>query len=84
MVLLQKWPFFQLSFFRQYRPGKCLYDVPKRKNVFLGFKTKRFKKEKKIDIFPKLLTHDFGIKIGIFRTFFLKQSRPGKCIFTIF
>ena len=24
MLLVQKWPFFQLSFFRQYRPGKCL------------------------------------------------------------
>ena len=68
-------------FFRQYRPGKCLYDVPKRKNAFPGFKTKKFKKSKKIDIFPKGLTHYFGIKIGIFRIFFLKQSRPGKCFF---
>ena len=76
--------FSNFFFFRQYRPGKCLYDVPKRKNAFPGFKTKKFKKSKKIDIFPKWLTHDFGIKIGIFRTFFLKQSRPGKCIFTIF
>ena len=81
MVLVQKWPFFQLFFFRQYRPGKCLYDIPKRKNAFLGFKTKKFKKSKKIDIFPKGLTHGFGIKIGIFRTFFLKQSRPWKCFF---
>ena len=24
MVLVQKWPFFQLFFFRQYRPEKCL------------------------------------------------------------
>ena len=24
MVLVQKWPFFQLGFFMQYRPGKCL------------------------------------------------------------
>ena len=24
MVLFQKWPFYQLFFFRQYRPGKCL------------------------------------------------------------
>ena len=24
MVLVQKWPFFQLFFFRQYRPRKCL------------------------------------------------------------
>ena len=24
MLLVQKWPFFQLLFFRKYRPGKCL------------------------------------------------------------
>ena len=75
---------FPTFFFRQYRPVNCLYDIQGRKNAFLGFKTKKFKKSKKIDIFPKGLTHGFGIKIGIFRTFFLKQSRPGKCFFTIF
>ena len=74
---------FSNFFFRQYRPGKCLYDIPKQKNAFLGFKTK-FKKWKKIDIFQEGLTHGFSIKIGIFQTFFLKQSRPGKCFFTIF
>ena len=31
MVLVQKWPFFQLSFFRQYRPGKCLLWYSRRK-----------------------------------------------------
>ena len=75
---------FSNFFFSQYRPGKCLYDIPKRRYAFLGFKAKKFKKSKKIDIFPKGLTHGFGIKIGIFPTFFLKQSRPGKCYLTIF
>ena len=59
------------------------YNILERKNAFLGYKTK-FKKSKNIDIFPKGLTHGFGIKIGIFRTFFFKQNRPGKCFFTIF
>ena len=59
------------------------YDILERKNAFLGNKTKKFKKSKKIDIFPKGLTHGFGTKTGIFRTFFFKQNRPGKC-FTIF
>ena len=31
MVLVQKWPFFQLLFFRQYRPGKCLSRYCRRK-----------------------------------------------------
>ena len=31
MVLVQKWPFFQLSFFRQYRPGKSLLPYSRTK-----------------------------------------------------
>ena len=46
------------------------YNILERKNAFLGYKTKKFKKSKNIDIFPKGLTHGFGIKVGIFRTFF--------------
>ena len=46
------------------------YDILERKNAFLGYKTKKFKKSKKIDIFPMGLTHGFGTKTGIFRTFF--------------
>ena len=29
--------------FRQYRPGKRLYDILERKNAFLGYKNNRFK-----------------------------------------
>ena len=46
------------------------YNILERKDAFLGYETKKFKKSKNIDIFPKGLTHGFGIKIGIFRTFF--------------
>ena len=44
--------------------------IRERKNAFLGYKTKKFKKWKKIDIFPKGLTHGFSIKKAAFRTFF--------------
>ena len=37
-------------------------------------------KIRKLDIFPKGLTHGFGIKISIFGTFFFRQNRPGKCL----
>ena len=47
MLLGQKQPLFQLLFFRQYRPGKYLYDIVERKNAFLGYKNKKFKKLKK-------------------------------------
>ena len=34
MVLVQKWPFFQLFFFWQYRPAKCLLRYSRAKNRF--------------------------------------------------
>ena len=46
MVLVQKWPFFQTFFFRQYRPGKCLLRYPRTKEAFLGYTNKKFKKSK--------------------------------------
>ena len=70
MVLVQKWPFFQLFFFRQYKPGKFFYDILQRKTAFLGYKNKKFK-QSKIDIFSKGLTHGFGPKMATFPTFFL-------------
>ena len=32
--------------FMQYTPGKCLYDILQRKNAFLDYKKKKFKKPK--------------------------------------
>ena len=43
-----------------------------------AIKTKR-SKSRKIDIFPKGLTHDFGPKMAISPTFLFRQYRPGKC-----
>ena len=45
------------------------YDILEQKNAFLGYK-KRSSKSRKIDIFPKGLTHGFGPKVAIFPTFF--------------
>ena len=55
---------FPTFFFRPYRPGKCLYHILERKNAFLGYKNKKFKKSKN-RIFPKGLTLGFGPKIPI-------------------
>ena len=46
------------------------YDIPERKNAFVGYKNKIFKKSK-MAIFPKGLTHGLCSKIAIFPTFFL-------------
>ena len=71
MVLVQKGPFFQLFFFRQYRPGKFLLRYSRtKKMLFKAIKT-RSSKSRKIDIFLKGLTHGFGRKMGIISTFFL-------------
>ena len=47
------------------------YDILEQENAFLGYKNKKSKKVKKIDIFSKGLTHGFNPNIGIFSIFFL-------------
>ena len=55
------------------------YDILERKNAFLGNK-KKSTKSRKIDIFPKGLTHGFAPKLVIFPSFLFKQYRPEKCV----
>ena len=70
MVLVQKWPIFKLFFLGNVGLENIFYDILDRKNAFLGYKIKKIKKLKKIEIFSKGLTHGFGLKMAIFRTFF--------------
>ena len=69
MVLFQIWPFSQLFFLGNIGQENVFYDILERKKTFLGGK-KRCSKSREIDIFPNGLTHGFGTKIVIFRTFF--------------
>ena len=56
MVLVQKWPFFQLFFLSiigqenvflgNIGQENVIYDILARKNAFLGYKKKKFKKSK--------------------------------------
>ena len=46
MVLVQKWPFFQLFFFGNIGQENVFYDILERKNFFLCYKNKKFKKSK--------------------------------------
>ena len=48
------------------------YDILERKNAFLGYKNKKFKKSKNC-IIPKGLTHGIGPKMAIISTFFFRQ-----------
>ena len=71
MVLVQKWPFFQIfSFLGNVGQKNVFHDILERKKAFLRYKTQKFK-SRKIDISPMGLTHGFGPKMAILLTFFL-------------
>ena len=52
MVLVQKWPFFEIFFLGNVGQKNVFYDILKQKNAFLDIKTRSLK-NRKIDIFPK-------------------------------
>ena len=60
---------FPTLFLGNIRQETVFYDILEQKNAFLGYKNKKFKSPK-IDIFPKGLTHGFGLKIAIFLSCF--------------
>ena len=60
-----------------------VFDILERKNAFLGYK-KRSSKRRKTAIFPKGLTHVFGLKMIIFPTSLFQEKQAIKTLFTIF
>ena len=46
MVLVQKWPFYQLFFLGNKDKENVFYDIVERKNAFLGYKNKKLKQSK--------------------------------------
>ena len=74
MVLVQKWPFFQLFLLGNIGQENVFYDILERKNAFLGYKNKKFKKSKNWD-FSKGVNPWFWSKIGQFPiVFFLRNT----------
>ena len=63
---------FPTFFFSHYKPEKYLlrYHKTNEKTPILAIKTRSLK-SRKIDIFPKGLTHSFGPKMAILPTLFL-------------
>ena len=59
------------------------YDILERKNAFLGYKNKKFKKSKNWD-FCKRFSPWFWSKIGHFSLFDFRQYKPGKCVLRYF
>ena len=56
------------------------YDILERKNPFLGYKNKKFKKSKNC-IFPKGLAHGFGPKMPIISTVFFLGNMGQENVF---
>ena len=69
MVLVQKWPFFQLFFLGNIGQENVFYDILEGKNAFLSYKNKKFKKSKN-GHFSKGVNPWFWSKNGHFSNFF--------------
>ena len=83
MVLVQKWPFFCTFLFQALQFRKMsVRTFQNEKTSFQAIKT-RSSKSRKIDIFPKGLTHGFGPKMAIFCTFSFQALQARKMSFMI-
>ena len=69
MVLVQKWPFFQLFFLGNIGQENVFYDILERKNGLLGYKNKNSKKSKNWHV-SKGVNPWFWSKNGHFSNFF--------------
>ena len=69
MVLVQKWPFFQLFFLGNVGKENVFYDILERKNAFLSYKIKKLNKSKNWH-FSKGVNAWFWSKNGHFSNFF--------------
>ena len=75
-----KMTIFPTFFFQAIQPNKMTFmTFQNEKTPFQAIKT-RSSKTRKIDIFPKGLTHGFGRKMVIFPTCFFRQYSLGKCL----
>ena len=80
MVLVQKWPFFQLFFLGNIGQENVFYDILERKNAFLGNKNNKLKKSKNWH-FSKGVNPWFCSKIGHFSNFFFSDNIDQQNVF---
>ena len=59
MVLVQKWPFFQLFFLGSIGQENVFYDILKQKNAFLAYKNKKLKKSRNSHFFKEVFQTSF-------------------------
>ena len=80
MVLVQKWPFFNIFFLGNIGQENVFYDILERKNAFLGYKNKKFKKSKNCH-YSKGVNPWFLYKNGHFSNFFLLGNKGQEKVF---
>ena len=71
MVLVQKWLFFQLFFFRQYGPWEWLLRYSGANKRLSRLYKQEVQKVEKLTFFFRGFTHGFRPKMAIFQLFFL-------------
>ena len=69
MVLVRKWPFFQVFFLGNMGQENVFYVILERKNAFLGYKNNKLKKSKNLH-FSKGVNPWYWSKNGHFSNFF--------------
>ena len=74
MVLVQQWPLFETFFFCNIGQGNVFYDILQRKNSFLGYKNKKFKKSKNWHFSKGLNPRGFDPKMSMFQNFFFLRN----------
>ena len=80
MVLVQKWPFFQLFFLGNLGQKNVFYNILERKNAFQGYKNQKTKKSKNWHV-CKGVNPRFWSKNGHFSTFFNLWKKGQKNVF---
>ena len=73
MVLVQKWPFFHLFFLENIGQENVFYDILERKNAFLGYINKKFKKSKNWHFFKGVNPWVLSKKGHFYNSFFLRN-----------
>ena len=83
MVLLKNGHFSNFFFLGNIGQENVFSDILERKNIFLGYKNKKFKKSKNCHFF-KGISPWFWSKMAIFSTYFFQAIQPRKMCFMIF
>ena len=80
MVLVHKWPLFQLVFLGNIDQENVFYDILEQKDTFLAYKNKKFKKSENWH-FSKVVNPWFGSKNGHFSNFFFLGNIDHEYVF---